>query len=333
MKKINEEGVVSFFAVIFISILLTLITIAYVSIMTREQRQATDLDLSTRALYAADAGVEDAIDSLRSGKNINKDRCNNLILSSSDDFDIEYTCQIVSSKVKYIESELDPEQTMDIDLGSVPGLASIRLSWHQPSEDERPAFVDNTRPGLGENMIADSWLDNNYPTIMRVNFISNLTTPVVTRGSIINNTTFAYPSTRSSNPGFDKKLNGPTSCSELEEGSTQYACTITLPVIGAASNRSYFLRLTALQVPTHFKLEMLDANGNPLDFQNNVYRIDSTGRSGDVYRRVVTIVKVGGADGVSNLLGHNALTSDDGVCKNFSFNEQSMTASSEDGCD
>ena len=62
MKKLNnQQGVVSFFTVIFITLLLLILTTAYIRLMVNEQRQATDNDLSSRAFYAAESGVNDAI--------------------------------------------------------------------------------------------------------------------------------------------------------------------------------------------------------------------------------------------------------------------------------
>ncbi|MBL8160025.1 hypothetical protein JNJ66_06240 [Candidatus Saccharibacteria bacterium] len=56
----SQAGFVSLFSVVFFTLLASVITIGFIRIMNREQRQALDNDLTSRALAAAEAGVEDA---------------------------------------------------------------------------------------------------------------------------------------------------------------------------------------------------------------------------------------------------------------------------------
>lgn len=60
VTKSNNEGAVSIFVVVFAALLITVITIAFVRIMMRDQMNASINDLSTSALDSANAGVEDA---------------------------------------------------------------------------------------------------------------------------------------------------------------------------------------------------------------------------------------------------------------------------------
>lgn len=66
MKKLrlskDQKGIVSFFVVMIIMVVLTLIVLAFSQLVRREQRQTLDRQLKSQALYAAESGVNDAID-------------------------------------------------------------------------------------------------------------------------------------------------------------------------------------------------------------------------------------------------------------------------------
>ena len=60
MSKMNEKGSVSLITVLFLTTLLTLLAVSSLRLMVRERTNATNVQLTAQAFYAAESGVEDA---------------------------------------------------------------------------------------------------------------------------------------------------------------------------------------------------------------------------------------------------------------------------------
>ena len=335
IKKLNQDnqGVISFFTVIFLTTLLIIITTAFIRLMVSEQRQATDNDLSSRAFFAAESGVDDAIadirDSIKTKGELDPtdldnplDSCGSEVVLDPDS-DISYTCRFISFDVTSLSGHLERGEIVNFDLVGVPDAVSARLKWHIPNEDQegvnasRAVFNGQTWPGVGANRPASEWTTDNVPALMRLQTV-NYPTTGLNSASINNNISFAYPDNSGSPNGSgdvastSKRV---TACTLLASTSSSYACQFTfLDIDGPTNNANKFLRLQALNNKTSYELQLLDSGGNPVEVPDQAV-IDVTGKAGNVFRRIrVTVpLNTGNAEDIADY----ALLVDQRICKNF----------------
>lgn len=333
LKKLdNQKGVVSFFTVIFVTMLLLILTTAYIRLMVNEQRQATDNDLSSRAFYAAETGVNDAIikikQALEAGdlSSISTNTCGDEKELSAD-ADISYTCQFISLNTNKIKGSLEQDQTLVLDLTDVAAVEKIEVQWHEPDRDaegDAPFSGAVTSLNAGQNL--SNWTSD-IPAIMRLQAITFGNTNI-TRANIINKISFGYPTISGSGVfGGDLDINekkGPATGSVCANNRPRdkFACKITFTDLGTKPNK--FLRLQAINNGAEYELSLKNKFGTTIAIPNQVATIDVTGKAGsDVFRRVRVTVPINTNGGPSNsaLLPDQVLVVNQDICKDFEVSD------------
>lgn len=328
-RRMGEKGAVAFLTVIVISLILTTITLGFIRLMTSEQRQATDDELTKRAYYAAESGIEDAKRAIQEyltdptaypRSNLTENDCDpavgyNRILSA--DLDIEYECQLINLDGLYYTAKLGERETAFLKLKVAPSatqpIASVRISWHDKAavtDGGNGAVTGSPRPNNTFPPHA-SWGTN--VSLLRAEFVAH--NSPITRGGIENLAGFIVPrNSGNMNLGaLNQNVNGASSC-DYSAVNSGYACQITINNLGSwRQSDERYLRLTPVYAGTNVQVELLDAGGSPILMTEAQAVIDVTGRATDVYRRVESRIDILSE---AEFISPAAMVADE-ICKKF----------------
>lgn len=234
----SQRGAVSLFLVIFIALFLGTVTISFVRLMLKDQKQSTNSDLSTSAYDSALAGVEDAKRALLElnqacsdpdmsarcadlKAEINSNSCNTLgvifgtstpddevkvrLNDQDDSLDQAYTCVKIGLDTEEYLGSLDPGGVGKvIPLRSVGEFNRIEVSWEQKRSN---AVVDLPVSSVAlpvQNSQNSTHWSENRPALLRAQLINGGGSFGL--GDFDNtshsSTLFLYPSNINSSPSF-----------------------------------------------------------------------------------------------------------------------------------
>lgn len=156
-QRINEKGIVSIIVVMIIIAIMTLITISFSVISRREQKQALDQQLSTQAFYAAESGVNQAVEALDTLGNDITDCNSTSLIGGNQQVDatnanIRYTCVLVDRSPDNITYTIKKDESKVVRIRPAFGaLNTVELSW----ESEEGGFKSTVFAG---NNTSNSYL-------------------------------------------------------------------------------------------------------------------------------------------------------------------------------
>jgi hypothetical protein len=301
-QDINQQGIVSIITVIFLSIILTLITIAFMRAMTGNQRQALDMQLNTQAFYAAESGYNDALQALKvpGALNIGSPNCSDFYSGNSLDNTLDninrYTCLLVDSTVDYIQFEGNLQHgKLFLIQSSNPAkpIDSLRIFWSSTTNNanQNNHFrSDQSFPRAG-NATGSLWSgtmsDQDAPSLLRLSVypISSLS-----RDDLIRNqrTYFIVPRNGAASVNVNDGSINDAACSStavnVVDGGNYY-CSVTVPVSSFVSG-SFYIRILPFYSTSDVVVEGLNT-GSRQQLVGAQTTIDVTGRSNDVYKRIL----------------------------------------------
>lgn len=331
-RKLNQQGAVSIITVVIFATIVTIIASIYARASVDQQRQAVAYDFGTRAYFAAESGVQDAIRGINNGSASTKtaNSCLPLVdgtapLNKARELGNGkgYTCQLISVTPKSIEGTVIPtQQTAQIQIqppaGTPTGNFTLVINWS--ANDGTHSYVG--RPDAAQLFPSLSdWTNNKFYPVLRTAVIDHGAS--FTRNTIAQHVYLSNPVAGNSTvpvPSF-----APSSYSQSEEEIIQnahcqtsgsFACQqkITLSNFNFDTNKVY-VRISSIYASTKFSLS-LESNGTPLPLSNAQASIDVTGYSGNVYRRVRQSVPIGSGY-IQDPSLDAALAGGDGICKHF----------------
>jgi hypothetical protein len=321
-ERKSENGFVSIFSALIIMLLLALVIIGFTFTTNRSIKRTLDDQLNTQAFYAAESGVNDAIDYLAGGGTADKNNCDSGG-GSAFSYDIDTTLGVGYSCVLI---DVDPTQQVfspvPVQGSDKPIVANVRttapinsivFSWDstQPSlsNPRTGGFAGGgSRPNLPSRT---TW--GNSIGIVRVDLVPVGAAGQLNRQNLVANgyTFFLYPT--------DTSSSGNVSPGQAQAGTTILTncnntglrCRTTVNLAGPALS-SYRMRIQSLYNPTQISFEPLDASGTALSMLDGQAVIDSTGRANDVFRRIQVRVPLSEIPGFTDAFAVNSAGS---VCK------------------
>ncbi len=330
----NQDGLVAITTTLVIMIIITLVITSFTLVVRREQRQSLDRQLSTQAFYAAETGIQDAINAIKQGA-INSDitDCdgyqtalgnaspsidyNNSVSSSSGIQNVSYSCVLIDvdpGELKY--DVLNPNTgTYIMAIHSNTGnISSLRFSW-QNTVDAVGGTDQFEAPGSTTFPKDPGTLKTGLPrvTVMPGSF---------NQDSIADQTRtfFMYPSeggsgTASLSDSSGGIVSGNCSTSHPDD---PYNCNVEVTTDGTSN--TYFVAIKALYKPIAFQINAYDSVANNLHIEGAQAIVDVTGKAEDVLRRVQVRVPYE-SDIVPSKLGEmlplTGIEATNTICKQF----------------
>ncbi len=193
-RRRGSDGMISMITVVLLSVILTIITTGFLRIIARNQREATEKQLAQQAIYAAEAGIEDAKKAIANPVGISKGS-NTLeqVLSGAQDTcavasggalgtigsdlgnNSSYTCQLIDptpNELEYNITEND-NQLARIRMATGSSYERIKVTWsayqNQGTKNLLPA---GGGWDLKQLPTASTWQTANYLAMLRLEFMT-----------------------------------------------------------------------------------------------------------------------------------------------------------------
>ncbi len=329
LRQLDQRGVASLIITMVTMVVISLIVIGFATISRREQRQSLDQQLSAQAFYAAESGIEDAKNVIKSmlaadpnqlipaKPNCTKDPKNNYPTLAKtridDNLNVSYTCLTVDPDPTSLQYNDVSDSSIIARVNTDAAITSLRLTWTPTSA---PTILSSKCPNSVDHTLKQqtNW-DCGYG-LLRADMTP--TTGALSRAGLVGDTvTGFFEPTTAASPGtleYNVSRNTPNFIGAKCATAGPYGtCQATIQNI-SGNITSMALRLSSLYQPSNVKIEALDNSGKPQKIHGVQATIDSTGKASDVLRRIQVRLPIA----AGGLIPGYALQSNGSICKHFS---------------
>lgn len=325
----NEAGIVAILVTMIMMIVITLIVLGFTDVTRRSERESLDSQLGTQAYYAAETGVNDAINYINANKGsiIPVTSCNqgNSPLPTpkvlKQDGSIAYTCLMVNPNPTSLKLDGVNESSAKqwhVQNGSGSKFGSLSFAWTPSpggsntacngSKGQYPTYTTYTSgasscdyPVLRVDIFVPAGVGNNFTA-------DNLAANTVTL--------YLQPGPTGANNNVNVNRLDLTKAYQGYCTVTASTCSTTVNLSNAAQAKEYYVRLTTMYGSTSsVTLTGKDSpSGSTSSFTNGQYVIDATGRAQDQIKRIQVRVPYDLTSGDTPTF---AVQSTDTICKDL----------------
>ena len=318
----DSRGMVSILVTMILMVVISLIVVGFARLVRREQRQSLDTQLSTQAFYAAETGVNDAVNAIQTQDyQSEKTNCgpdatgplsagtiNNVLASG-----VEYTCLLVDpspSSLEYSSVETDKSTVIPIKAQSGT-LDKLVLSW----QDKSGNTGVNCTNSVGTFPSASSWPVDCNAGVLRIDLVP--TGGSVSRSSLLSSVLTAFLQPVQSGVGtlaYSLPANhGATVGASCSSSATPKICSVT---ITGLSSSSYYLRVRSIFKSSALSITAKNSSNATIELIGAQTVVDATGKANDILRRIEVRVPTGKLS--YGDVPDYAILSSDTICKRMS---------------
>ncbi len=341
---INDHGMASFFVALTMAIVLTLIVMGFAMVSIKSQASTLDRQLSVQAFYAAESGVNTAINDINNFVNSNSTSTTvvsppdntscatpNGIYSNlspgvvnSQSSNVRYTCVLVNTQPNSLFYTATTSKVINIQYSNsassaskVSYISSITINWVNSSSSTA------NFSGCGKvGSFPDSWPSAKCTAdVLQIDLVpanaltsENPQTALEADTSIL----FLYPTTNPTNP-VDIRTDNLSNQTDNQNGEIfpAYCTSVCSETINFnPADSQYFMRLSAMYgIPQTITITGVNGAGNQVSFIDGQAVIDSTGQAQNVLRRIEVRTSLNTLN--NGLFPKYALQTTNTICKRF----------------